>query len=247
MSKSAHLDISFVVIARDEDAGWMPELLKSLPPGAEICILWNEQGEEEHLKDEGTKELPNGTTVKYDRWTYTGDFSFSAARNVALGSATRDWIMWLDTDDRLLPHQHAIFENLSVYPPGVGGLMCGVTGINPPNRSTDRATPYNISQCRIFRNHLGLEFVGRCHEQIVPAIDMSGLQVVPCSLLVHHVGYEVDDEVMIEKMKRNTRLLCMQYVNGEYYDDLFTLEMLHRDLGNLLSLTKSNGEHHGIS
>ena len=230
------IPVSFVVIARKEDAGWMPEMLRSLPVGCEVCILWNEQGTEESYEEEGITELPNGTTVKYHRWTYTGMFSFADARNVSLRSATRDWIMWLDTDDRLLVHQHGFFDKLDTYGPGVGGLMCGVTGINPPNAGNSESIPYNVTQCRLFRNGLGIHFEGRAHEQCTHAIEDMHLRIVPCSLLVHHVGYEVDDEVLEAKMWRNVRLLAMQLSHSEYRNDIFTCRMLHRDLQNLLAI-----------
>ena len=230
------LPVSFVIIARDDDAGWMPELLKSLPPGGEVCILWNGQGEAEQYDDEGERTLPNGTTVKYHRWTYTGMFSFSEARNVSLRSATREWVMWLDADDRLLPHQHGFFRQLGTYGPGVGGLMCGVFGINPPNAGNPEAIPYNITQCRIFRNGHGIGFEGRAHEQCTHSIEDRHLQIVPCSVQVHHVGYEVDDDVLEAKMWRNVRLLAQQLAHGEYRNDVFTCRMLHRDLQNLLAI-----------
>lgn len=236
------LPVSFVVIARPDDAGWMPEMLKSLPPGGEVVILWNEPGESEGYQHEGTKTLPNGTTVVYHRWTYTGMFSFSEARNLAISSATRDWIMWLDTDDRLLPHQHSFFSNLDAYGPGVGGLMCGVCGINPPNAGTSKAIPYNVEQVRLFRNHLGIGFEGRAHEQCTHAIEDRHLRIIPCSLLVHHVGYEVDDDILEAKMWRNVRLLSQQLAHGEYRNDDFTAKMLYRDLQNLLALKQTNME-----
>lgn len=233
------LNLSICIIARPDDAGWMPELMKSLPAGVEICILWNRPGECEDYDDEGTKQLANGTTVRYHRWTWTGTFSFSEARNLCIGSATRGWIMWLDADDRLLPHQHAMLATLDdTYGPGIGGLLCGVTGVNPPSPGNPEGQVYGIPQIRLFRNGHNFRFRGRCHEQISPSIYEAAMQIVPCPIIVHHVGYEVDEEVMIAKMRRNTKLLALQFANEEYNPE-FTAKMLHRDLQNLLSLTRA--------
>lgn len=231
------INLSICIIARPDDAGWMPELMKSIPAGVEICILWNKPGECEEYDDEGTKTLPNGTTIRYHRWTYTGVFSFSEARNLCISSATRGWIMWLDADDRLLPHQHAMLANLDdTYGAGIGGLLCGVTGVNPPSPGNPEGQVYGVPQPRIFRNGHNFRFAGRCHEQIRPAIEGAGFRVIPTNIMVHHVGYEVEAEVMIAKMLRNTKLLALQLANDEY-DLAFTAKLLHRDLQNYLSLT----------
>lgn len=236
------MNLSICIIARKEDAGWMPELMKSLPHGVEICILWNEPGESEDFIDEGTKELDTGTVIHYHKWIYPGVFNFSTARNLCIGSATRGWIMWLDADDRLLPHQHGILSTLdTTYGPGIGGLMCGVTGVNPPTPGNPEGQVYGVPQLRIFRNHHGLKFTGRCHEQVRPSIEEAGFRILPCPVIVHHVGYEVDHDVMIEKMRRNTKLLALQYANGEFQED-YTIRILHRDLQNLLALTHQTNQ-----
>lgn len=236
------LNLSICIIARPDDAGWMPELMKSIPAGVEICVLWNKPGECEEYDDEGTKTLPNGTTIRYHRWTYTGVFSFSEARNLCISSATRGWIMWLDADDRLLPHQHAMLANLDdTYGHGIGGLMCGVTGVNPPTPGNPEGQVYGVPQLRIFRNNHGFKFTGRCHEQIRPAVEEAGFRILPCAVIVHHVGYEVEQDVMVEKMRRNTKLLALQYANGEFQEE-YTIRILHRDLQNLLALTNQSNQ-----
>lgn len=232
------LDVSFCIIARKADAGWMPQLLQSLPKGGEVCILWNQPGEYEEFTTEEPKVLPDGTTMRYASWTYTGMFSFAEARNLCIGSASRGWIMWLDADDRLLPHQHSVFYDLdATYPAGVGGLTCALVGVNPPTPGNEQGQIYGVPHLRIFRNNYGFQFEGRCHEQIMPAIMRQGFQVLPSAIVVHHVGYEVDESVMVEKMIRNTRLLAQMFAHDEYPDRNFVARMLHRDLENYLNLT----------
>lgn len=233
-----YLNISFCIIARKADAGWMPQLLQSLPKGGEVCILWNQQGEYEEFTTEEPKQLPDGTVMRYASWTYEGMFDFAAARNLCIGSASRGWIMWLDADDRLLPHQHSVLRSLDeTYPAGVGGLTCALVGVNPPTPGNEKGQVYGIPHLRIFRNHHNFQFRGRCHEQILPSILEQGFQYLPSPVVVHHVGYEVDESVMVEKMLRNTRLLAQMFAHDEYPDRGFVARMLHRDLQNYLALT----------
>lgn len=239
------LDLSICIVAHYDDAHWMPKMLSTLPRGAEVIILFNGQGDADVCEFKETKQI-SGHTIHYYDWKWT-EFDFSTARNKCIAYASRGWILWLDCDDRLLIPQHEFFTKLSNYPPGVGGLMCGVIGVQPPFKTGDKTLRYHSQQVRLFRNHHGFQFELLCHEQIGYSIERAGMQVPDCSLLIHHEGYQIDADAMYAKMVRNVNLLTKQWQLGAP-NQRFLLELLVRDASNLLQLhDQINGANNGTS
>lgn len=229
------IPVSFVTIAHKNDAHWIQKMISTLPNGCELIVLWNEHGEDTTVRERKEKALENGIIIRFFETNYT-DFSFAEIRNKAIAKAERDWIMWLDADDRLLVHQHTFFNTLDEYPPGVGGLFCGCVGVQPTHASEDptNVLRYHSEQLRLFRNGYGFEFRGRAHEQLVWSVHERGYNTPHCSLLVHHEGYEVDADSMRNKMLRNVKLLSADL--AECDDDqkqAFLVDMLNRDTQSL--------------
>lgn len=229
------IPLSVVTIAHRDDAHWIQDMIKTLPNGCELIVLWNEHGEDDTVRERKEKALDNGTIVRFFETNWT-EFSFSEIRNKALAKAERDWIIWLDADDRLLIHQHEFFLRLDEYPAGVAGLFCGCVGVQPTHSAEkpNEVLRYHAEQLRLFRNNLGFHFEGRAHEQIVHSIQRSGFNVAACSLLIHHEGYETNADSMRSKMERNVRLLSADV--AECADDRklpFLIDLLNRDTQSL--------------
>jgi glycosyltransferase involved in cell wall biosynthesis len=122
---------------------------------------------------------------------------FSLARNHALAFARQNWILSIDTDERL-PEEY--YDDLLNLPenPETGGL--NVELVNVLEGGSESRHRYT----RIFRNHPGIKYRGRIHEQIRPSIEELGLDIIESDISIEHYGYE---EPGNEKKLRNKNLL----------------------------------------
>lgn len=223
------LDISFACIAHKSEAHHVMQMISTLPSGCEVVVLWNEQGDNTEVVERKMITLKNGTVVRYyaAQWQ---ELHFANLRNLCIGLCSREWVMWIDADDRLLPHQHEFFNDFSEYPPGVGGLVCGCVGVQPKHDGTGNVLRYHEQTARIFRNFKGFHFEGAAHEQIGWSIEARGLRLVPCSLVVHHIGYEIDADSMAAKVRRNVKALAKEITTCTEEPKLrFWIELINRD------------------
>jgi tetratricopeptide (TPR) repeat protein len=60
---------------------------------------------------------------------------------------------------------------------------------------------------RLFRNAKGIEFEGKVHERISPAIERLGLTIEPSGITIKHSGYSLSPEALKAKARRNASLL----------------------------------------
>lgn len=229
--------VSFVVIAAEKDAHFMNDMLSTLPAKCEVIVLWNRRGDDASVVHRKDVTLENGTLVRYflTEWQ---ELDFSHLRNIAIGLASREWIMWMDADDRLLVHQHDFFRTtLLEYPPGVGGVTCGCVGIQPdprPGKSHENALRYHVPHIRLLRNGYGFRFTGRAHEQIGWSIQEQAFMIVSCSLIVHHVGYETDADTMRAKLERNLAGVSYEFTNADDPErKKFWADMMRREASNI--------------
>lgn len=232
-----YVPCSFVCIAAETDAHYVMEMLKTIPPKSEVVILWNKRGDDGSVVHRKDVTFANGTIIRYYR-TEWQELDFSALRNIAIGLASREWVMWLDADDRLLTHQHGFFTSkLLEYPPGVGGLTCGCVGIQPdprPGKAHEGAIRYHVPHIRLLRNGYGFRFTGRAHEQIGWAVQEQAFMLVECSLIVHHVGYETDADTMRSKLERNLAGVSAEYLSATDPErKKFWADMMRREASNI--------------
>lgn len=206
--------ISFCVITCDADAGHLNAMLSTLPRGAEVCILHNKQGNEESLSE--MEVTQHGTiTVMLRRWTYVGDFHFAQARNLCDEMATNDWVMWVDTDDRLNACQHELMRSFATKcGPGYGGAWAGVASYENSFDGHTKGRVTGAYQLRFYRKSIGARWEGRVHEQIHPAIQQLGYATSETSVMVLHTGYVGTPEQKIAKLERNFKLLTKQVAEG---------------------------------
>jgi hypothetical protein len=235
--QAMQVPVSFCVIAAEGDAHFMQDMLGTIPPNSEVIILWNKRGDDEGVVHRKDVTMSNGTVIRYYR-TEWKVLDFAKLRNITIGLANREWIMWLDADDRLLVHQHGFFTGkLLEYPPGVGGLTCGCVGIQPdprPGKAHEGATRYHVPHIRLFRNGYGFLFTGSCHEQIGWAVQEQAFMLAECSLIVHHVGYETDADTMRTKLERNLAGVTAEYLNAQDPERRkFWANLMRREASNL--------------
>ena len=182
--------LSVTIIAHTSERGrCVADLLPTLPKGVEICIVFNEQGEEESfelLKDE---TLADGTTLKFAEWRWK-EFRFDHARNLALGLAARPWVLWIDADDVLVEKE-----------PGALRKLCTGWGAHIFVNSPVGNDMLPAAQWRLFPNNKGIHFIGRVHE--TPMM-LGATPAIAGDVAILHMGYvNASDQVMTAKARRN--------------------------------------------
>lgn len=84
---------------------------------------------------------------------------FSAARNASIEGLQSDWILILDADEFLPPNSRAYLRH----------VLCELSHSQDPlilNGTQETPGRPGLSKRCLFRNHQGLHFVGRVHEQL---------------------------------------------------------------------------------
>ena len=199
------LNLSICSIFKNE-AQNLPELITCLPL---TRIEWN-------VLDTGstdvTVELLRKAGIEPHTFTWVNDFS--VARNASLKLATRDWILWLDGDDR-------IDENFwdSLEPLLTGPKIAYRFIIRSPR---ENSYGERFRQIRLFPNHHYIQFEGRIHEQLGTSIQKMGLSIANAELEIVHIGYNSADKRK-EKLLRN-RILLEQEKKAHPLDLVVNLE-----------------------
>jgi glycosyltransferase involved in cell wall biosynthesis len=143
-----------------------------------------------------TIEIASRFPVDVHHVPWRGDFS--AARNVALGKATGDWILYIDADERLVVPSGAPLSDILLDKSKIAWRL----------RLYPRVGWTAYSELRLFRNDPRIRFEGAIHENlwrgISDVICIDGLEIGCCDLALHHLGYESDQR---PKNPRNIPLL----------------------------------------
>ncbi len=126
---------------------------------------------------------------------------FSAARNFALSNSTGDWILYLDADERLSVESIDELKNL-IEKNDLSGYRCLVNSIDEIN-----GKPNFMRYTRLFRNSPNIKFNGRIHEQIDDSLLEHGYKILDSDIEIIHVGYNVSNEELKYKAKRNLEIL----------------------------------------
>lgn len=167
-----------------------------------------------------------GATVVAAEWTG----NFSEARNISLGHAGGEWILYLDADERLVNggNLHRLTSDRSAwaYSMLIQGKHHLATGI------VDQVNAYP----RLFRRHPNIRFEGVVHEQIHPSLRRLGKKIVPSDVVIEHLGYGESYEKVQEKSRRNIRLLQEQLRKNP--QDVYT----RYQLGNTMVVMQEYGE-----
>ena len=151
-----------------------------------------------------------GAKIFHETW----QDDFSAPRNVALGKASGDWIIFIDADEYFTPDTskniRTVIEKISSL--NVNGLMIYRVNVDVNDGNKILDATYIL---RIFKNLRGLSYVGKIHEELrLNGKVLLGLVPIPKNFLtLYHTGYS--SSVNRAKAERNLKLLLTELEGDE--------------------------------
>jgi len=184
--------ISLAMIVKNEEE-WLPKCLDSVKDIVDEIIIVDTGSTDK------TKEVAEKYGAKIYDFTWVDDFS--AARNFSFSKATKDWILWLDADDRLdgaeklkdvLTKLDAQFTSL---------LMQYFYGFD----EFGNCTALHMKN-RIVKNDGNFLWQGRIHEDLIPKMTTSVTSTV--DVAVYH---RADAHRVRSSSERNLRIARSEY------------------------------------
>ena len=150
-----------------------------------------------------------GAQVYHHPW----ESDFSKHRNQSLSYATGDWILILDADEEF--HAGDLVQLKTVIREGDADYyFCCLQDIR--NDGTVHGT---FNQIRLFRNHRGMHYTQKVHNQFQP----QGTGAFT-TIKIRHYGYDLPPDKMEVKHLRTTTLLLEMLENNP--DDLYSRHQL---------------------
>lgn len=156
-------------------------------------------------------------------------FDFSMVRNFIDKHATGDWLLHIDSDERLaIPEKDFwyIYETLKVS--DADCAFVSIAGVSHENEPKDMYRQrYNNPSIRLHRKASNLEWKGICHETI-DIVDKE-VTIADTDILLYHEGYAISKEEMLAKCERNAKLMVREYTrvgsprNWDYLINTFAL------------------------
>jgi len=195
------MTLSAVMIVRNEEQSLGGILTDIRDVVDEICIV-------DTGSTDATVSLAESFGAKVGYFPWVGDFS--AARNRSIEMAGSDYLLWLDADDRIDAGDAKALVDLKsrLRPEKDTAYMLKILGCTED-------MPETVSlQTRIIPNLKGMRFEGRVHEQILPALEESGVKIESTDITIRHTGYH-DSLARIAKARRNLDILKEEFKEGK--------------------------------
>lgn len=197
------LPISVCIICKNEEKHIEECLKRLVPTGFEIIVV-----------DTGSTDRSVEIAKKYTEHVYFFEWcnDFSKAKNYAVSKASHDWILSLDSDE-YLEYFDADALSSTLKSTSVSTQFSAGRIIIRNRFTQDGAPTYEqVRVSRLFhRRHYG--FQGAVHEQIEPLDTQISKTVFDCPITILHVGYDLSEEEMQQKSKRNIDLLLKELAN----------------------------------
>ncbi len=213
-------NLSLCLIARDEET-LLPGLLDSVAGVVDETIV----GVDDRTTDR-TAEIArqHGARVYLDTW----QDSFSIARNTGLKKAKGDWVLIMDADDRLTEWGAGQIRQVMRTPRS----DIEVYGFVIQNRRLDETIIKDdpLPSMRLFRNHQGIHYINRAHEELRgkgdKSLTLGWLRSKTGEVGIVTYGYDPALYVARDKDERNLSLIQRQLADNP--DDRIMLYELAR-------------------
>lgn len=206
------MKLSACVIYQDGDdmIGWR----KSLPlENIEVIALRTEHNP--NISAPRFTEVGRTSDTIALNWEYPDFeeyFDFSFLRNKLDDYASGDWILHMDSDERLAsPHDELWVtlqelensDTIAAYV-SIAGVYEKVSDENPTYRER-----YCMPNMRLHRRAAYLRWEGICHETL--DFNQHGSTIADSDILLYHKGYSQSKDIMSSKSERNAKLLIREY------------------------------------
>lgn len=137
---------------------------------------------------------------------------FSYCRNKLDEYASGDWILHMDSDERLCsPHEDFWNYIEELNDSDADAAMLTIAGTNPDidERIKYARTRYAGSSMRIKRRASGIKWKSICHE--VLDIENRDTVIGDTDIVLFHYGYSKSKEEIYKKTERNAKLMIREY------------------------------------
>lgn len=184
--------ISFCLISKNEEKN-IKECIEKVKPAVDEIIVLDTGSTDNTVKI--AEEL--GAKIGHFDW----DDDFSEARNTAIEMATKDWILFLDCDERLEAEDLALLKKTIA---NYGEEYVAVQ--QPINSVTDGGgiTSYRVT---LFKRDPRIRYRGRVHETVSDSINEFKGKFLKVDIPVIHLGYRDKNSLIDKAINRNYKIL----------------------------------------
>ncbi|HEY3612238.1 MAG TPA: glycosyltransferase [Gaiellales bacterium] len=192
------LRLSLCMIVKDEEE-LLPACLEAVRDAVDEIVVVDTGSSDR------TVEIAESFGAKVVSFPWNG--SFADARNVSIGHASGDWILYLDADEQLAPGSAAQLRDL------LGRTWREAFYLIETNHTggDEAGTAVSHPAMRVFRNRPDYRFEGRIHEQktrLMPTFLPERFETT--TVRVEHYGYLKSRVVGRDKSRRNLELLLRE-------------------------------------
>ncbi len=215
------MKLSLSMIVKNE-ARFLPGCLESVKDLVDEIVIVDTGS------TDNTKEIAESFGAHIFDFQWCEDFS--AARNESLRNATGDWILYLDADERIAISYHEKIRKMI----SSGKADAFLLNLKSKIGTKDDSQYHLVAYPRLFRKLKGVRFTGKVHEQITTSLNEVHARVIHSDVIVDHLGYAQDEDVIREKARRNHRLLLAQVEKRQNYGyALYQLGQTEMVLGDI--------------
>lgn len=202
-----------------------------VPTGPDVQIVALQTKINPELKQKKIEVIgqsDNLVGIQVEFTNFEENFDFSECRNILDQHATGEWILHIDSDERLLnPYEELRDHITALGQTEAQASWVSIVGVSfEALDELQRAKRYNIPSLRLYKNNQGFKWVGICHE----TLDVNGTAVISESeLILGHSGYAIGEQEMLGKCERNAKLMVREYSsrkterNWSYLVETFSL------------------------